>query len=67
MKERHAVFFGRGASCENPVLMKVNDRDNFRRVYREIHHPPVFPQPEAAIPVVEEQQTDTEVVDDIPF
>ena len=47
--------------------MKVNDRDNFRRVYREIHHPPVFPQPEAAIPVVEEQQTDTEVVDDIPF
>ena len=67
VKERHAVFFGRGSSCENPVLMKVNDRDNFRRVYREIHHPPVFPQPEAAIPVVEEQQTDTEVVDDIPF
>ena len=67
VKERHAVFFGRGSSCENPVLMKVNDRGNFRRVYREIHHPPVFPQPEAAIPVVEEQQTDTEVVDDIPF
>jgi hypothetical protein len=67
VKERHAVFFGRGSSCENPVLMKVNDRDDFRRIYREEHRPPVFPQPEAAIPVVEKQQMATEFDDDIPF
>lgn len=67
VKERHAVFFGRGSSCENPVLMKVNDRDEFRRIYREAHRPPVFPQPEAALPVAEEQQTATEFDDEIPF
>ena len=67
IKERHAVFFGRGSSCENPVLMKVNNRNDFRRIYREVHRPPVFPQSEAAIPVAEEQQTATEFDDDIPF
>lgn len=67
VKERHAVFFGRGSSCENPVLIKVNDRDDFRRIFREAHRLPVFPHPEAAIPVVEEQQTATEFDNDIPF
>jgi hypothetical protein len=67
VKERHAVFFGRGSSCENPVLMKVNNSEDFRRVYREVHRPPVFPQPEAAMPTVEEQQIAPAFDDDIPF
>lgn len=67
IKERHAVFFGRGSSCENPVLMKVNDRDEFRRVYRAIHRPPVFLSLEVAASVVEEQQAATDFDDDIPF
>jgi len=67
VKERHAVFFGRGSSCENPVLMKVNDRDEFRKIYRTTHRPPVFPPPEVATPIVEEQQAATEFDDDIPF
>lgn len=66
VKERHAVFFGRGSSCENPVLMKVNNRDDFLRSYREEHHPPEFPQADA-IPVPEEQQPEPAFDDDVPF
>ena len=65
VKERHAVFFGRGSSCENPVLMKVNNRDDFLRSYRGVHQPPVFP-PVDAIPV-QEQQLEPEFDDDVPF
>ncbi|WP_299662589.1 hypothetical protein [uncultured Psychromonas sp.] len=66
VKERHAVFFGRGSSCENPVLMKVNNRDDFVRSYRVEHHPPVFPQADA-IPSPEEQQPEPALDDDVPF
>lgn len=31
--ERHAVFFGKASSCENPVLIRLNDRDAFRHVF----------------------------------
>lgn len=67
IKERHAVFFGRGSSCENPVLMKVNDRADFLRSYRELHRPPKFPQGAVAIPDAEVQQGETQFDDDIPF
>ena len=66
VKERHAVFFGRGSSCENPVLMKVNDRAEFVKSYREIHHPPIFTQPEVAMPATLEQPLEPEI-DDVPF
>jgi hypothetical protein len=35
IKERRAVVFGRGSSCDNPVLMEVNDREEFLRTFRE--------------------------------
>jgi hypothetical protein len=44
IKERQAVFFGRGSSCENPVLLKLNDRDEFRNCFRRIY-PPFIPLP----------------------
>jgi hypothetical protein len=34
LKERHAVFFGRASSCENPVMIRLNDQSDFRRVFR---------------------------------
>lgn len=40
LPERHAVFFGRGSNCENPVLIALNDRDKFREVFRSAHPPP---------------------------
>lgn len=67
MRERHAVFFGRGSSCENPVLMKVNDRDEFLRSFRALHRPPKFPQQTEATPETQEQQEDNQFDDDIPL
>jgi hypothetical protein len=40
LEERHAVIFGRGSSCENPVLIRVNDRPDFLRVFRQQFPPP---------------------------
>jgi hypothetical protein len=66
LPERHAVFFGRASNCENPVLIELNDRDEFRRVFRN-----AFP-----IPTKEElcgAQRGSEIAevlglnDDIPF
>lgn len=44
IKERHAVFFGRGSSCENPVLMKLNNSQEFRDCFRKYHPPPPLPE-----------------------
>lgn len=74
IKERHAVFFGRGSSCENPVLMKVNDRADFVRSFRALHQPPVFLQQEVAAldevavqPEINTQKAEEIFDDDIPF
>lgn len=34
LRERQAVFFGRASSCENPVIIRLNDQDKFRSVFR---------------------------------
>lgn len=39
LTERHAVFFGRASQCENPVLMRANDRDAFVAVFRRKSDP----------------------------
>jgi hypothetical protein len=31
--ERHAVLFGRASSCENPILIRLNDRDQFKAAF----------------------------------
>jgi hypothetical protein len=35
LEERHAVFFGRASACETPVLIRLNDRADFIRVFRK--------------------------------
>ena len=40
LPERQAVFFGRASSCENPVLIRLNDRDTFRKSFRAKFPPP---------------------------
>lgn len=35
LRERQAVFFGRASSCENPVMIRLNDQSDFRRVFRD--------------------------------
>jgi uncharacterized protein len=34
LPERHAILFGRGSSCENPVHVQLNDRAAFVRHFR---------------------------------
>jgi uncharacterized protein len=45
--ERHAVVFGKASSCENPVLIRLNDTEEFRSGFRAVHSPP---QPEPPMP-----------------
>jgi hypothetical protein len=34
LKERQAVFYGRASSCENPVMIRLNNREDFIRTFR---------------------------------
>ncbi|QPC89581.1 ATP-binding protein [Mesorhizobium sp. INR15] len=49
MQPRHAIVFGKASSCENPVLIRLNDQDAFRGRFRP-GNPPRRPEP---IPVPE--------------
>lgn len=44
LQPRHAVVFGKASSCENPVLIQLNDRDEFLAGFRSAN-PPRRPQP----------------------
>jgi uncharacterized protein len=33
LTERHAIFYGRASSCENPVMIRLNDRKDFLQVF----------------------------------
>jgi hypothetical protein len=35
LEDRHAVVFGRASSCKDPVLVRLNDRDQFLKVFRD--------------------------------
>ena len=40
LSERQAVFFGKASSCENPILIRLNDREKFLDVFRAENPPP---------------------------
>jgi len=40
LSERQAVFFGKASSCENPILIRLNDRSKFLQVFRTENPPP---------------------------
>lgn len=41
LQERHAVFFGKASSCDNPILLRLNDRQDFIAVFRKTHVAPM--------------------------
>ena len=43
LESRQAVFYGKASSCENPVLLRLNDRKDFLKSFREINPPPELP------------------------
>jgi len=68
LEERHVVFFGKASSCENPVLMRVNNRDDFIARYRTKHPTPDTP-PAACIPgaIAKPQIYEAGEEEDAPF
>lgn len=44
LQPRHAVIFGKASSCENPVLVRLNDNQPFRDAFRPAN-PPKKPAP----------------------
>jgi len=60
LKERYAVFFGKASSCENPVLIRLNDQDDFQGRFRAKH-----PLPE---PIETDKTSDLDTLDEeLPF
>lgn len=68
LSARHAVYYGKSSSCENPVLLRLNDRTDFLKVFREKYSPPVFPEiEEAKDDEVVKPTNDTSTNDDLQF
>jgi len=67
LEARHAVIFGKASSCENPVLVRLNDRNAFLATFRADHPVPPLPAPLAAQIAVEQQAGPDELDDEIPF
>jgi hypothetical protein len=43
LEARHAVVFGKASSCENPVLIRLNNRDQFTGAFRQDNVPRPLP------------------------
>jgi hypothetical protein len=68
ISERHAVLFGKASSCENPILIRLNDQQEFRQAFRVENPPPPKPAPKEAPEGAKPAGTPVETADDdIPF
>ena len=38
--ERHGVIFGKASDCNDPVLIRLNDQEEFRKIFRKEYSPP---------------------------
>jgi len=66
LQERHAVYFGKSSSCENPVLIRLNDREDFLKAFRYAYPPAALPENERIEDKRAETSTD-EFEDDLPY
>jgi hypothetical protein len=67
ISERHAVMFGKASSCENPILIRLNDREKFREAFRAENPPPPPPVADKAPTTVVPASPTADTLDDIPF
>ena len=65
LAERHAVMFGKASSCENPILIRLNDREKFLQAFRADNPLPDL----TTLPAIaaEPSPASPEEDDDIPF
>ncbi|CAO1653091.1 ATP-binding protein [Parasphingorhabdus sp. NYA22] len=59
LQSRQAVIFGKSSSCENPVLVRLNDAEKFRPAFRA-DHPPKVPTPYEPEEVIEDGEAAAE-------
>lgn len=64
---RHAVFFGNASSSENPVLIELNNRQDFIDRFRVENPPPLLPAHHGEEAAAEPQVEVDEFEDDLPF
>ena len=64
MKARHAVMFGKSSTCDDPVIIRINDRNDFLTSFREVHPPRQLPGVEEVGEAVEDPQDPAE---ELPF
>lgn len=71
LSERQAVVFGKASSCENPILIRLNDRDKFLQSFRaENIPPPLWSDDDSCgppVPTSSATPLDDFLDDDIPF
>ena len=71
LSERQAVLFGKASSCENPILIRLNDRDKFLKAFRAENPPQPLPiddgQEESQEIVLPAEPTSNPPNDDVPF
>lgn len=72
LQERHAIVFGKASTCENPVLIRLNDQEDFRMVFRKKYPPPELPKTSESVTTDSKTNAeDTDIpatsVDDVPF
>lgn len=63
LQARHAVVFGKASSCENPVLIRLNDQNAFRQRFRPAN-PPRQPQPAPAVDAQDPEAVEGAVAED---
>ena len=64
MQARHAVVFGKSSTCDNPVIIRLNDRDDFLATFRSGTPPRLLPVIED---LMEPAQEPSDPSDSVPF
>ena len=71
LQARHAVFFGKASTSENPVLLRLNDRDDFTKTFRQAHPPPELQNnakdTDGEVELNNDNNKTSDFNDDIPF
>ena len=64
MEARHAVVFGKSSTCDNPVIIRLNDRDDFLATFRPRNPPRPLP---VIAELMEPAQEPLDPSDTVPF
>ena len=64
MEARHAVVFGKASTCDNPVIIRLNNRDDFLATFRPVNPPRPLPM---VVDQMEPGEEPLDPPDELPF